>query len=92
MNYFFNADNPRGLYPKGGGCRFCGSVEHLKNDCVRKVQKDGKAEIRVARNTFGDSLEEEHGNKSLNFYSFVILSSFGTFCVVGDETIYVKPA
>ena len=67
-------------------------MEHLKNDCVRKVQKDGKAEIRVARNTFGDSLEEEHGNKSLNFYSFVILSSFGTFCVVGDETIYVKPA
>ena len=64
MDCSFVTDNPRGLYPKGGGCRFCGSVEHLKNDCVRKVQKDGKAEIRVARNNFGDSLEDEHGKCS----------------------------
>lgn len=35
-------DNPRGLYPKGGGCRFCGSVEHLKSDCPRKAQKDAR--------------------------------------------------
>ena len=33
-------DNPKGLYPKGGGCKFCGSVEHLKADCTRKAQKD----------------------------------------------------
>lgn len=26
-------DNPRGLYPKGGACRGCGSVEHLAKDC-----------------------------------------------------------
>jgi hypothetical protein len=26
-------DNPRGLYPRGGGCKICGSVEHLKANC-----------------------------------------------------------
>ncbi|KAI8924289.1 hypothetical protein BC831DRAFT_380003, partial [Entophlyctis helioformis] len=25
--------NDRGLYPNGGGCRFCGSVRHLARDC-----------------------------------------------------------
>ena len=40
-------DNPRGLYPKGGGCRFCGSVEHLKADCPRKLQKDGRFEVKI---------------------------------------------
>jgi len=29
-------DNPRGLYPDGGGCKFCGSVEHYKRDCLEK--------------------------------------------------------
>ncbi len=40
-------DNPRGLYPKGGGCRFCGSVEHLKSDCPRKAEKDERQEVRA---------------------------------------------
>ncbi|PVU97200.1 hypothetical protein BB561_000704 [Smittium simulii] len=25
--------NTKGLYPNGGGCRFCGSVNHLARDC-----------------------------------------------------------
>jgi len=51
-------DNPKGLYPKGGGCVFCGSVEHLKRDCPRKVEKDLKQGVRVG--TIGDTnLEEE---------------------------------
>merc|ERR1711973_1034159 len=29
-------ENPRGLYPDGGGCKFCGSVEHYKRDCPEK--------------------------------------------------------
>jgi len=29
-------DNPRGLYPDGGGCRFCGSVEHYRRDCPER--------------------------------------------------------
>jgi len=54
------ADNPKGLYPKGGGCRFCGSVEHLKSDCPRKVEKDARSEVRVARavGEFVDEVEE----------------------------------
>jgi len=56
-------DNPRGLYPKGGGCRFCGSVEHLKADCSRKIQKDEKLEVKVGMMSNGgggggNSLEE----------------------------------
>eukprot|EP00092_Neocalanus_flemingeri_P014648 GFUD01015810.1.p1 GENE.GFUD01015810.1~~GFUD01015810.1.p1 ORF type:complete len:427 (+),score=170.41 GFUD01015810.1:77-1357(+) len=51
-------DNPKGLYPKGGGCIFCGSVEHLKRDCPRKVEKDMKQGVRVG--VIGDAnLEEE---------------------------------
>jgi len=50
-------DNPKGLYPKGGGCVFCGSVEHLKRDCKRKVEKDLSAGIKVE--TMGDNIEEE---------------------------------
>ncbi|XP_022111013.1 zinc finger CCHC domain-containing protein 9-like [Acanthaster planci] len=35
-------DNPRGLYPLGGGCKHCGSVEHRKQHCPHSVdaQKD----------------------------------------------------
>ena len=41
-------DNPKGLYPKGGGCKFCGSVEHLKADCTRKAQKDKRQEVSIS--------------------------------------------
>ncbi len=51
-------DNPRGLYPKGGGCRFCGSVEHLKSDCPRKIEKDTRQEVRADR-MHSHSLEVE---------------------------------
>jgi len=60
-------DNPKGLYPKGGGCVFCGSVEHLKRDCPRKVEKDVAQGVRVG--LIGDNLEDEpvktfvHNNK-----------------------------
>ncbi|TRY71706.1 hypothetical protein TCAL_04756 [Tigriopus californicus] len=51
-------DNPRGMYPKGGGCRFCGSVEHLKSECPRKAQKDDRDEVRVDR-VDGSNIEDE---------------------------------
>lgn len=35
-------DNPRGLYPDGGGCRFCGSVEHYRRDCPERNVNKGK--------------------------------------------------
>lgn len=53
-------DNPKGLYPKGGGCIFCGSVEHLKRDCPRKKEKDAKNYVTVG--TIGGSLEVEPGD------------------------------
>ncbi|QQP55366.1 Zinc finger CCHC domain-containing protein 9, partial [Caligus rogercresseyi] len=40
-------DNPKGLYPKGGGCRFCGSVEHLKSECKRKMEKVEKNDVKI---------------------------------------------
>jgi len=52
-------DNPKGLYPKGGGCVFCGSVEHLKRDCERKVQKDLKQGVRVDTIGSDRGLEDE---------------------------------
>ena len=51
-------DNPKGLYPNGGGCVFCGSVEHLKRDCPRKVEKDVKQGVRVGMMD-SQSLEDE---------------------------------
>ena len=29
--------NPRGLYPDGGGCKFCGDVTHLYMACPKKL-------------------------------------------------------
>ncbi len=52
-------DNPKGLYPKGGGCRFCGSVEHLKSDCVRKREKDARQEVRADTISSKRHLEDE---------------------------------
>ena len=31
--------NPRGLYPDGGGCKFCGDVTHLYAACPKKLGK-----------------------------------------------------
>jgi len=52
-------DNPRGLYPKGGGCVFCGSVEHLKRDCPRKVEKDVKQHVRIESMASKRGIEDE---------------------------------
>ena len=34
--------NDHGLYPYGGGCKFCGSVNHYARDC-RPTQAEGTA-------------------------------------------------
>jgi len=52
-------DNPKGLYPKGGGCRFCGSVEHLKSECPRKSVKDAKSNFTAKRHSERDNIEDE---------------------------------
>lgn len=33
-------DNPKGLYPNGGGCKICGSVEHFRRDCPQLIQQN----------------------------------------------------
>lgn len=55
-------DNPRGLYPEGGGCRICGDVTHLKKDCL-KFSKRKKEEYEVTVGTLDnrsfDALDED---------------------------------
>jgi zinc finger CCHC domain-containing protein 9 len=55
-------DNPRGLYPQGGGCRLCGDVTHLKKDCPQLMQekKDNTWTLTTANDFSGvDSLEDK---------------------------------
>ncbi|KAI8819239.1 uncharacterized protein EV422DRAFT_535663 [Fimicolochytrium jonesii] len=35
------SENERGLYPNGGGCKFCGSVRHFARDCKPALQEAG---------------------------------------------------
>lgn len=35
-------DNPNGLYPNGGCCNECGSIEHFKRDCPTLLKKQGQ--------------------------------------------------
>ncbi|MPC07747.1 Zinc finger CCHC domain-containing protein 9 [Portunus trituberculatus] len=49
-------DNPRGLYPRGGACRGCGSVEHLAKDCPDLQKENAEYTIKVGRMK-GEELE-----------------------------------
>ncbi|XP_014786082.1 zinc finger CCHC domain-containing protein 9 [Octopus bimaculoides] len=42
-------DNPRGLYPNGGCCRECGSVEHYRKDCPDLQQQQVAADLTIER-------------------------------------------
>lgn len=33
--------NDKGLYPDGGGCKYCGSTQHLMKDCKPASNRDG---------------------------------------------------
>ena len=37
--------NPNGLYPHGGGCRFCGDKYHFVKDCLLKYGKQPSKEM-----------------------------------------------
>ncbi|XP_035661056.1 zinc finger CCHC domain-containing protein 9-like isoform X2 [Branchiostoma floridae] len=41
-------DNPRGLYPNGGGCKHCGSVEHHQWQCPSNKASGGSEVIQVS--------------------------------------------
>jgi len=42
-------DNPRGLYPNGGCCHECGSVEHFVKNCLELQKKRGEEQIVLSR-------------------------------------------
>ncbi|XP_065163438.1 RNA-binding protein 25-like [Atheta coriaria] len=52
-------DNARGLYPKGGGCKLCGDVTHLKKDCPKHVaeQEAGAISLPTLTDSNPDALE-----------------------------------
>ncbi|CAB3371370.1 Hypothetical predicted protein [Cloeon dipterum] len=51
-------DNPRGLYPQGGGCRICGDVTHLKRDCPQLVEERQEKTVRVSSVGNYNSIED----------------------------------
>ncbi|XP_059471584.1 zinc finger CCHC domain-containing protein 9-like [Neocloeon triangulifer] len=50
-------DNPRGLYPQGGGCRVCGDVTHLKKDCPQLAQERQESTVTVPSAKYSTSIE-----------------------------------
>lgn len=54
-------DNPRGMYPNGGGCKECGDVTHLRRDCPTFQQKKESNEVTLKRigNTNGIEDDDE---------------------------------
>lgn len=50
MELFFKCpDNPRGLYPNGGACKHCSSVEHYAKDCPEAQKNNLLTNIVTAR-------------------------------------------
>lgn len=49
-------DNPKGLYPQGGGCKICGDVTHLKKDCPDVIKEKEETNI-TADKIVGNQLE-----------------------------------
>ncbi|RHZ65108.1 hypothetical protein Glove_319g126 [Diversispora epigaea] len=71
--------NEKGLYPKGGGCRFCGKVDHLAKDCTLKKEDLGIVSVgKIDLNHADDDdyhifikekkkFKKEEENESLSF-------------------------
>lgn len=49
-------DNPKGLYPRGGACKQCGDVTHLKKDCPQLIEK--KEEMTITAGLRDDRMIE----------------------------------
>lgn len=59
-------DNPKGLYPNGGGCKMCGSVEHFRRDCPELLVRKTKgatvyAFLNTEENYSADAVIEDKG-------------------------------
>lgn len=58
-------DNNKGLYPRGGACKVCGDVTHLKKDCP-KFQAQQEQNAFVAETFDNDNLEGLDGGSGEN--------------------------
>lgn len=55
-------DNPRGLYPEGGGCNICGDITHFKKDCKKfskKKKEEFEVTVKTLDNRISDALDED---------------------------------
>ena len=54
-------ENANGLYPDGGGCRFCGSNQHLARNCnpVKRSEKESMITANPSSHGDGDDMLDE---------------------------------
>lgn len=50
--------NERGVYPRGGECKICHSVEHLAKDCPTRSEKEKPAFV-IGTGTIGGNADED---------------------------------
>lgn len=60
------AKNERGIYPRGGGCRFCGSKQHLAKDCRPTRQAEQGVLVGISRDPKRENPEEDVMFESLS--------------------------
>lgn len=51
-------DNPKGLYPNGGGCKLCGDVTHLRKDCPTDQDKRVESTVKLPTLESVDNIED----------------------------------
>lgn len=58
--------NENGIYPRGGGCRFCGSNKHLAKDCRPTEETKNTPTIDIdLKQDKGGAADEDHVFQSL---------------------------
>lgn len=58
--------NDKGIYPRGGGCRFCGSNQHLARDCRPTRQADAGNFVGLSLDPKRENPDEDLLFESLN--------------------------
>jgi hypothetical protein len=55
-----------GIYPKGGGCRFCGSKFHLAKDCRPHKDSESTAYVNTVKDPKKENPEDDLVFSALN--------------------------
>lgn len=58
--------NERGIYPRGGGCRFCGSKQHLARDCRPTREAEQSALVGASRDPKRENPDDDVMFEALN--------------------------